>query len=87
MKSYILSFALCFITFTSLSQETYTVNGNSYQLKTEVSGTIDLLWNIIDGNYRYFAKKGDAIVELTSTKDDNNDYKEEYKTILEGVTS
>ncbi len=86
MKSYILSFALCFITFTSLSQETYTVNGNSYELKTEVSGTIDLLWNIIDGNYRYFAKKGDAIVELTNTKDDNNNYKEEYKTILEGIT-
>ena len=87
MKNYILSFALCFITFTSLSQETYTVNGNSYELKTEVSGSIDLLWNIIDGNYRYFAKKGDAIVELTNTKDDNNDYKEEYKTILEGITT
>lgn len=87
MKNYILSFALCIITFTSLSQETYTVNGTSYELKTEVSGTVDLLWNIIDGNYRYFAKKGDAIVELTNTKDDNNDYKEEYKTILEGITS
>ena len=34
----------------------------------------------------YFAKKGDAIVELTNTKDDNNKYKEEYKTILEGIT-
>ena len=86
MKKYILSFVLCFITFFCVSQETYTVNGKSYELKTEVSGTIDLLWNIIDGNYRYFAKKGDAIVELTNTKDDNNKYKEEYKTILEGIT-
>ncbi|PTM09975.1 MAG: hypothetical protein DA407_04575 [Bacteroidetes bacterium] len=86
MKKYILSFALCLITFLCVSQETYTVNGKSYELKTEVSGTIDLLWNIIDGNYRYFAKKADAIVELTNTKDDNNTYKEEYKTILEGIT-
>ena len=86
MKKYILSFALCFITFLCVSQETYTVNDKSYELKTEVSGTIDLLWNIIDGNYRYFAKKADAIVELTNTKDDNNTYKEEYKTILEGIT-
>ncbi|MEZ4797255.1 MAG: hypothetical protein R2785_08795 [Flavobacteriaceae bacterium] len=86
MKNYILSFTLCFITFTSFSQETYIVNGTSYELKTEVSGTIDLLWNIIDGKYRYFAKKGDAIVELTNTKDSNKKYKEEYKTILEGIT-
>ncbi|MCB0461391.1 MAG: hypothetical protein KDC81_01685 [Flavobacteriaceae bacterium] len=86
MKNYILSLALCFITFTSFSQETYIVNGTSYELKTEVTGTIDLLWNIIDGKYRYFAKKGDAIVELTNTKDSNKKYKEEYKTILEGIT-
>jgi hypothetical protein len=86
MKNYILSFALCFITFYCASQQTYTVNGNSYELHTEVSGTIDLLWNIMDGNYRYFIKKDDTIVELTNTKDDNNNYKEEYKAILESIT-
>jgi len=86
MKKYILSFALCFITFLCASQDTYSVNGKSYELKTEVSGTIDLLWNVFDGNYRYFAKKGDAIVELTNTKNEKNNYKEEYKTILEGIT-
>ncbi|MBT8304485.1 MAG: hypothetical protein KJP09_08455 [Bacteroidia bacterium] len=64
------------------AQETYTVNGESYELKTEVSGTIDLLWNIIDNNYRYFIRKNNSIKELVNTKNDNGKYKEEYLNTL-----
>ena len=40
-----------------VSGTTYNVDGTFYDLKSEVSGTIDLLWNIIDNEYRYFIKK------------------------------
>ncbi|NNK26664.1 MAG: hypothetical protein HKP06_00330, partial [Flavobacteriaceae bacterium] len=64
------------------AQETYTVNGESYILKTEVSSTIDLLWNIIDNNYRYFLRKDNTIKELVNTKNDNGKYNEEYLNTL-----
>lgn len=70
------------------SQETYTVNGETLELKTEIDGKLDLLWNIIDGKYRYFVKTEDgSITELKNTKDDNNDYLEEYKSALSDLTN
>ena len=46
-----------------------------------------LLWNIIDGKYRYFVKTEDnSITELTNTKQDGK-YQEEYKTTLESLTN
>jgi len=69
-----------------LAQETYTVNGQSYSLKTEVDGTITLLWNTIDGDYRYFAKKGNTITELKNTKT-NGKYQEEFKESLRVLTA
>lgn len=68
------------------AQETYTVSGESYSLKTEVEGPLTLLWNVIDGEYRYFAKKKTTIVELTNTRDDGK-YCEEYKATLDSLTS
>ncbi|HBR54015.1 MAG TPA: hypothetical protein DEA82_07430 [Flavobacteriaceae bacterium] len=68
------------------AQETYTVDGQSYTLKTEVDGTISLLWNTIDGDYRYFAKKGNAITELKNTKT-NGTYQEEFKEALQLITA
>lgn len=87
MKNYFLSLALCFITFASVSQENYVVNGESYTLIKEVSGSVDLLWNIIDGTYRYFAKKDNTIIELVNTKDENGKYNDDYKNTLANLTS
>lgn len=81
-----LCFFLFLMTASSFSQVTYTVNGNNYVLKTEVEGPLTLLWNVIDGNYRYFAKKNDEIVELTNTRS-NGKYQEEYKQTLARLTS
>ncbi|OUR94612.1 hypothetical protein A9Q87_02960 [Flavobacteriales bacterium 34_180_T64] len=80
---------LCVIlSFTSLNaQDTYTVNGETLELKTEVNGKLDLLWNIIEGKYRYFVRTSDAtITELVNTKNAQNKYQEEYKTTLENLT-
>jgi hypothetical protein len=75
------------MTFSSFSQEKYDVDGQTYTLKTEVSGTLDLLWNVIDKQYRYFIKKGAAIVELKNTKNATKDFQEEYKATLKNLTS
>lgn len=79
-----LSFFMC--SLTVIAQETYTVDGNTYELKTEVSGTIDLLWNIIDGRYRYFVKKDAQIIELKNSKGADNKFQEEYKSTLSDLT-
>jgi hypothetical protein len=88
MKSLIPLFALFFILSagTLQAQQQYTVEGQTYNLNTEVEGALTLLWNTIDGEYRYFSKKGNDIVELKNTKQDG-DYQEEYKQILQQQTS
>ncbi len=68
------------------AQQSYTVDGKEYQLKSEISGTLELLWNTIDGEFRYFIKKGSEITELTNTRDSNNKYQEEYKGVLQNLT-
>ncbi|MGM5469447.1 hypothetical protein ACS386_04155 [Flavobacteriaceae bacterium LMO-SS05] len=80
---------LCFLlSFTSvMAQDTYTVSGETLQLKTEVEGQLDLLWNIIDGHYRYFVRTTDhTITELVNTKNKDHKYTEEYKTLLQNLT-
>lgn len=82
-------FVFCFfLSISSLdAQETYSVQGESLQLKTEVDGQLDLLWNIIDGHYRYFVRTNDnTITELVNTRDENRHYQEEYKTTLQKLT-
>lgn len=86
MKKLLILFIFSFLSFTINAQESYTVDGKTYELKTEAKGEITLLWNIIDGNYRYFIKKGGDIVELTNTKDSDNKYLEEYKETLNSYT-
>ena len=71
----------------SFSQESYSVDGVDYELKTETSGALTLLWNVINQEYRYFIKQGNTIVELKNTKGADNKYQEEYKTILNDLTS
>ncbi|MEZ4793333.1 MAG: hypothetical protein R2783_07700 [Gelidibacter sp.] len=88
MKKILLLF-LVLLSYNSIkAQETYTVNGETLQLKTEVDGQLDLLWNIIDNQYRYFIRTSDnTITELVNTRDDNDNYQEEYKTTLTNATS
>ena len=88
MKKHIILivFAVFSISFLS-SQERYIINGKSLELKTEAKGTIDLLWNIIDRQYRYFVRKDDVITELINTKGSTKKFKEEYKTVLQQLSS
>lgn len=71
---------LCCVT-TLHAQQQYTVDGQSYNLKTDIEGQLTLLWNVIDGEYRYFSKKGNEIVELKNTRTGDG-YQEEYKETL-----
>jgi hypothetical protein len=82
--------ALCiFLMLGSISiiqaQQQYTVDGQTYTLKTEVNGDLSLLWNSINEEYRYFAKKGTTIAELKNTKGDDG-YQEEFKDVLKLLT-
>ena len=80
---------ICFFFSIGLikAQETYTVQGETLQLKTEVEGQLDLLWNIINGQYRYFViTSANAITELKNTKNENRQFQEEYKTTLQNLT-
>lgn len=88
MKSLLSIFVFFFFLFsvTLQAQEEYSVNGQTYNLNTEVEGTLTLLWNTVNGEYRYFSKKGSEIVELKNTKH-NGDYQEEYKETLNQQTS
>jgi len=72
---------MLFCMTNTLAQKQYTVDGNTYTLIAEVDGPLTLLWNTIDEEYRYFSKKGNAIVELKNTSVDG-DYQEEYKNTL-----
>ena len=74
----ILAFAC---SLSSFAQKDYTVDGKTYSLAIEVDGAITLLWNTINGEYRYFSQKGNEIVELTNTREDK-DYQQEYKQVL-----
>lgn len=84
----LLSFTLAvcfFISTATFAQQQYTVDGKQYTLQTEIEGPLTLLWNTIDGEYRYFSKKGTEILELTNTKVDGK-YQEEYKATLQSQT-
>ena len=85
MQKVIIFLVLILFPFSISGQQSYTVNGTTYELKTAVKGHVDLLWNVINKRYRYFMKTNDGITELLNTKDDNNDYLEEYKNQLSGI--
>ncbi|MCK5402295.1 MAG: hypothetical protein KAJ28_11735 [Flavobacteriaceae bacterium] len=81
-------FLLLFVGFCfyASAQKQYTINGETFELKTEVNGTIDLLWNIFDREYRYFVKKDGTITELVNTKGSTKKFQEEYKVTLNNLT-
>lgn len=86
MKKFVFFFILLASVFSAQSQNTYVVNNETLQLKTEVNGPLVLLWNIIDDQYRYFIKKDSQIIELKNTRGDDNKYQEEYKQVLNDLT-
>jgi len=86
-----LLFLVCFVAFSysALAQKTYTINNETLELKTEVEGTLDLLWNIIDGKFRYFVRvENGEILELKNTKKNGKGrYQSEYKSVLSTLTN
>lgn len=86
MKKLVFLLLFALFCFSTSAQKPYTINGETYELKTEVSGTIDLLWNIIDGKYRYFIKKDGTITELVNTKGNTKKFQDEYKATLNNLT-
>lgn len=88
MKSLLSIFVIFFIFSSEISQaqQQYTVDGETYNLKTEVEGSLTLLWNTIDGDYRYFLKKGSDVIELKNTRQKGG-YLEEYKSVLTQQTN
>lgn len=86
MKRLLFILSLCISTL-SFAQQTYSINGESLKLDTEVEGTLDLLWTSVDGQFRYFIKTEDNVVtELKNTKGNNNKYQNEYQTTLTNLT-
>ncbi|WP_397364603.1 hypothetical protein [Olleya sp. R77988] len=85
MKKLILLLALTISSY-SFAQNTYTVNNETLELKSEVDGTLDLLWNTFNNQFRYFIKtEDDTITELVNTKNGNT-YDNAYQTILSDLT-
>jgi len=76
-----------FLSVSSFAQITHTIDGKSYELTEEITGTASLFYVIDEGEYRYFIKKNDALTELTNTKDENGKYQGEYKEILSILTA
>jgi hypothetical protein len=87
MKKILFIAFFCLTLQYTFSQETYSVNGENLELKTEVEGKLDLLWNVIDGKYRYFVRTDNGtITELKNTKDSSKNFLEEYKSTLSNRT-
>jgi len=87
MKQLVLFLLLSISAIYVSAQERFTINGKTYELKTEVEGEIDLLWNTIDKEYRYFIRTNDGnFIELLNTKGSDNKYQEEYKVQLSHLT-
>lgn len=87
MKRFIIGLCCILLSLFTNAQEKYSVNGESLVLKTEIEGNLDLLWNIIDGEYRYFLKYEDnSVIELKNTKS-NGKFQFEYRDILRSIDS
>lgn len=48
----------------TLAQDTYIIEGDTVDLKREVSGKLNLLWTTEGNRYRYFVQKKKRMVEL-----------------------
>ena len=83
-------FLLAFLAMFSsaFAQKTYTIDNETLELKSEVEGKLDLLWNTFDGKFRYFVRTEDGtITELKNTRGSDKKYQEEYKRVLNQLTN
>lgn len=87
MKKLALLFCFVLCSFALQAQETYLIDGESVELETEANGKLDLLWKIINREYRYFVKTEDNnLIELINTEANNGDFNYEYKATLKNFT-
>lgn len=84
MKKLLTLFCLLGFLNNTFSQETYNIKNESLTLKTEVAGSLDLLWTSQGGIFRYFIKnEKNEIVELKNTKNKSTKkYNQEYLQVL-----
>ena len=54
MKKVLFLLVLTTCSFSVSAQQKHTINGKNYELKTAVEGHLNLLWNIVDKQFRYF---------------------------------
>lgn len=88
MKKFIILLSLLAFCSVANAQQTYSVGNETLELNTEVEGTLDLLWNTINNQFRYFVRTNNGtITELKNTKGSNKKFQEEYKTELTDLTS
>lgn len=86
MKKTVLIFLLALFSQWHYGQNK-TYQYENFQLKQDIEGKLDLLWNIIDDEFRYFVKtENDTVIELKNTRGADNKYQEEYKTVLNELT-
>ena len=88
MKRFLLLVLLLLTLSSSFAQETYTIKDETLELKNDIEGELDLLWNIVNNQYRYFVRTASGdIIELENTKNDNKKFNEEYKQTLKTLTN
>lgn len=81
-KSLVILFFFLVAGVEMLAQETYIIEGDTIDLKKEVSGTLNLLWGMEGNTYRYFVQKKKSMVELKNIMIDGvPQYKAELDTI------
>lgn len=88
MKRILLFVGLLISLSAVFAQETYTINNKTLELKTDIEGELDLLWNIVNNQYRYFVRTTSGeIIELKNTRGTDNKFSEEYKQTLKELTN
>lgn len=88
MKRFLLFVGLLISLSAVFAQETYTINNETLELKTDLEGELDLLWNIVNNQYRYFVRTATGdIIELKNTRGADNKFSEEYKQTLKELTN
>ena len=86
MKKTVLIFLVALLSQWHYGQ-TITYESETFQLKQDIEGKLDLLWNVIDNEFRYFVRTEDnTVIELKNTRGAANKYQEEYKTVLSELT-
>lgn len=84
-RLFLILFLVCTSVTVCAQTSSYAINGQNFELKKDVEGPLTLLWNVIDQEYRYFIKKGDAFTELSNEQVDGK-YTDSYKTQLKALT-